>query len=166
MNVIEEPVVGQVVRAQSERVEEQPRFRPVFTGMIQKLSVINPEPGWHYHWLNDYPGRVELALSGGYQHVRKGEVRLVDGVVPRDSDLGEIVSTIVGRTEDNAPLRAYLMRIRQEHYEEGQNVIQSAVDRVDAAIRKGKTSGQEDSHFYIPKGAPIKMTSRVEKSRE
>jgi hypothetical protein len=99
-----------------------------------------------------------MAMASGYEFVTKGEVTLIPGVVPKDSDPGSRVSAIVGSLEDNIPLRAYLMRTPMEFWKENQKRLQDRVDASEAAIKRGKTSGQEDRNFYTPKGAPIKLS--------
>ena len=152
-----------VIRTEVERkVEEAPRERFHFGVPQSKLGVMNPDKNYHYHWINDTPGRIDMAQAGGYQFVPKGEVTLLPGVVSKDSDLGDRVSAVVGRNEDGTPLRAYLMKIRLEWYEESQALLQAKSDATDKAIRAGRTSGQEDGNFYIPKGQPIKMSNNLD----
>lgn len=137
--------------APSRGGEEEPFF--AFTGQIQKLSVANQDPAFRYYWFNDYPGRVEQAHLAGYRHVTKGEVRLVQGVAPRDSDLGSVVSTIVGRTEGGEPLRAYLMKCPKELAERADRILRERVDRIDRAIREGMLdAGGDRTKFYWPGG--------------
>lgn len=143
--------------------QEAPRKRFHFGVPQAKLQpACELDPAFHYHWINDIPGRVEMALASGYQFVVKTEITLTPGVVPRDSDPGSHVSAIVGSQEGGDPLRAYLMKIPLELYEESQGIIQQRIDRVDEAIRQGKTSGQEDKNFYVPKGSPIRMGTKLD----
>lgn len=148
-----------MIRTEGDRAKtEQPQRRRYAFGVPQsKLQPTDLDPAYHYHWINDTPGRVEQALAGGYEHVSKSEVTLMPGVVSKDSSLGDKVSATVGTQENGQPLTAYLMKINREWYEESQAMIQQRVDGVDRAIRSGKTSGQEDGNFYVPKGNPIKI---------
>lgn len=146
-------------RSESER-QSAPRERFDFGSAQSKLSVFNTDPNYHYHWINDTPGRVQQAIAGGYEFVSAESVQLVPGVLPTNSDSGDRVSAIVGTGEDNGPLRAYLMRIPLEWYEEKLARQQQRVDLADRAIRQGKTTGQEGSNFYIPEGG-IKMSNKL-----
>jgi hypothetical protein len=96
-------------------------------------------PGYHVHWINDYPGRVEQAQDGGYEFVDRSEVKMNDrGPTPTDSDLGTRVSMVVGRNEDGTALRAYAMKIKQEWYDEDQAAIQAHNDKIEKSIRRGQ----------------------------
>ena len=150
----------QMSRSTSDRVSA-PRKRFHFDTAQAKLAVYNKEEGFHYHWINDTGGRLDLALDSGYEFVKKDAVDLAPGVTPRNSDLGDRVSQIVGKKEDGSPLRAYLMRTPDEYYKESREQLNSQVDATDAAIRKGKASGREDSNFYTPKSDPISVKSKL-----
>lgn len=143
-----------------EDEDEQPAFN--FGQAQAKLTVYNKDPAYHYHWFNDVAGRLELARAAGYNFVEKGEVMLHSGVIERDSDLTSRVSTVVGTADNGDGLRAYLMKIKKEWYEKSQAMLQQRVDAVDNAIRQGKTTGQEDKNFYVPKGSPIRMNTKLE----
>lgn len=112
---------------------------------MRKMEL--PEiPGFHVHWINDYPGRLEQAQDGGYEFVDRAEVRLNDrGVSPTDSDLGSRVSMVVGANADGTPLRAYAMKIKQEWYDEDQATIAARNDQIDHAIRRGKQQVEGES---------------------
>lgn len=140
--------------------EEAPRQRFHFGMPQSKLAVYQKDPNYHYHWINDLSGRLELAEASGYQFVSRNDVQLQPSVTPRNSDLGDKVSQIVGRGEDGHPLRAYLMRIPLDMYQESQAFALQQANAIDDSIRKGKTTGQEDSHFYQP-GEKISVKSKL-----
>ena len=52
---------------------------------------------------------------------------------------------------------AYLMKIRQEWYDEDQAELQSRNDKIDNAIRSGKNVVGEQPGFYVPQGG-IKLS--------
>lgn len=147
------------IRSDKDRTKA-PRERFHFGLPQSKLQVWNQDPAYHYHWVNDTPGRIEMALASGYDFVNRDDVTLLPGVTPRNSDAGSKISAIVGSQESNEPLRAYLMRTPLALYEENQSLLQGQVNATEDAIRKGKTTGQEGSSFYVPKGAPIRMTNK------
>jgi hypothetical protein len=123
-----------------------------------RLTVFNKDPNFYYYWVNDYPGRVQFAQSGGYVFVLKGDPETcAPGVAPIDSEVGSQVSTVVGVNNDGSPLKAYLMKVPMERWEAGQRILQGHNDKQDAAIQRGKTTGKEDKNFYVPKGSPISM---------
>lgn len=133
--------------------------RGVFNGTEQKLRVSKEIPGYHLHILNDTPGRIDTALDGGYEFVSPEEVGgISDRVTALNTELSNNrVRYLVGTGEGGAPMYAYLMKIRQEWYDEDQEGLQHKVDGVDAAIRSGKnpTSGSSSDGFYSPRGTGI-----------
>ena len=115
---------------------------------VQRLEV--PEiPGYHLHWINDYPGRVDAALDNGYEFVSAGEVGKTSFNVGATE--GQIKHS-VGVQENGDPLYAYLMKIRQEWYDEDQSAKSQREQQVDAAIKSGrnltvKDAGETDKYY-------------------
>ena len=147
------------VRSSVERGERS--RRGVFNGTKGKLTVHGSLPGYHMHIINDSPGRIEEALSAGYEFVSPSEIGNVqNNVVSGNTDLGEKVRFLVG-TADAGGLYAYLMKIHQDWYEEDQQELQTVNERVDTAIRSGKNTkdGQSSEGFYTPREG-IKLTNR------
>ena len=106
-----------------------------------KMAVEGKDPNFTYRWVNDQGGRIQQAEQASYEFVKAGDVTVGSGV-DRNSETGDQVSQIVGTKEDGSPMRAYLMRIKREFYEEDQNAKQEEVDAKDAAIQSGSVSGQ------------------------
>ena len=157
---------GNIMSAEAFPREDNDRparkARGVFNGTATKLRVNKLIPGWHLHIFNDDAGRIQQALNNGYEFVKPEEVDGVsENVVSRNTDIGEKVRFLVGRTESGEPLYAYLMKIRQEWYDEDYKESQSTNDRIDDAIRSGKMTkeGTTADGFYIPKGGGIKIES-------
>jgi len=126
--------------------------RNVFNGTEVKLSVRNQIPGYHLHILTDDGGRIQEALDSGYEFVTPTEIGGVsENVVSRNGDLGERIRYLVNPRAEGSMQYGYLMKQRQEWYEEDQAELQSKNNLVDAAIRKGKIAG-ENSSFYVPQG--------------
>lgn len=141
------------VRKEADRPTRETRIP--FGSARTKLDVPYHIPGFHLHWVNDTPGRIAQAEQSGYEFVTFDEVRLsarsaglVGGAV------GTNVSRLVGKQEDGVtPLHAYLMKIKQEWYDEDQKTLQRKNDAVDSAIRGGNVEGHvgQDGR-YIPRG--------------
>ena len=74
-----------------------------------------------------------------------------ENVVSRNGDLGERIRYLVNPRAEGTEQYGYLMKIRQEWHEEDQAELQSKNNLIDAAIRKGKITG-ENSSFYTPSG--------------
>ena len=148
-------------------VESTQRKRIPMSSPKAKLStpVI---PGFHLHWMNDYAGRISQALEGGYEFVKPEETfvnsndfaGLGEMMETSGTDLGSRVSVVVGKNEDGTPLRAYLMKIREEWYVEDQAAGQTRVEELHEAMRQGKQQ-QEQAHAYVKR---VQMKSTYSKT--
>lgn len=130
---------------------DQRTKRGSFNGTEGKLRIAHQIDGYHLHIFNDTPGRIEQAINVGYEFVTPDEVGgTATNVVSRNTDIGDKVRFLVGTDANNEPMYAYLMKIRQEFYEEDQNALQARNDAVDAAIRGGKNTkeGTSAEGFY------------------
>lgn len=142
-----------LTRTTNERPTRE-RVRNVFNGTQAKLTVNNQIPGYKLHIFNDEPGRIQTALDGGWEFVTPDEVGGVkDSVTSGNTDLGEKVRFLVGTSEKGDGLYAYLLKIKQEWWEEDQAEIQKRNDRVDDAIRGGVNvkDGTSSDGFYTPR---------------
>lgn len=123
--------------------------RKPFGSLQQKLARPRRE-GFRQHWFNDVAGRISRAQEAGYEHVK-------------DRD-GKIVCETVGVAEAGGPLKAYLMEIPQEWYQEDMAAQQAENDERMAAI-KNPRAGIKDADprdhdkFYLGKeGSSIKRS--------
>ena len=141
-------------------IEGAPRRikKGVFNGTRGKLVVDGEVPGYHMHIINDDRTRLQDATDNGYEFVNPDEIKGVsENVVSRNGELGkDRVRFLVGSQENGQPMYGYLMKIRQEWYDEDQVELQAQNDKIDNAIRRGKTTGDNPA-FYIPRGG-IKVT--------
>ena len=127
------------------------RKRNNFNGTEGKLKLGNTINGYHMHIFNDTPGRIQTAIDGGYEFVTPEEVGGVkENVVSRNTDLGEKVRFLVGKADDGGPMYAYVLKIKEEWYQEDQKTMQIKNDAVDSAIKSGKNvkAGDSPDGFY------------------
>lgn len=148
-----------------ETREEAPRARPVtFGGPRLKLAVNASIPGYHMIWENDTDdGNIEQLLVEGFEFVTKSEVTLTQGIVA-DEDLSSRVSRYVGSKEDGSPLRAYLLKIPEEVWQERESYRYNEADLRDDNIRRGIVgSGSAADHDGMRrlKKAPISMRTNA-----
>lgn len=134
-----------VIRSEAERQTQTPHRQRVPMGVPRtKLTVPYLVEGYHLHWINDENDRLFSAVQGGYEHVSPTEVGLPEGAAK--------IKKLVGRQENGESLYAYLMKIKQEYYDEDQKALQAQVDVFEDALRRGQS---DDSRFnrssYIPK---------------
>lgn len=154
----EETVIprGKSVRTLADRDSgtRATRVRGVFNGTRAKLGVLDEIPGFHLHWINDDEGRVERAQQGGYDFVNKGEVQLENvTVIEPNADIGSRICTRVGSRESGDGIFAYLMKQRQEWYDEDQAELAEKV-RIsqEALVAEGGKDAAGIGNKYIPKG--------------
>jgi len=146
------------VRARNPEMEQvNERTRTPFG--VGKLRLgVTKIPGYHMHWIADYAGRLEEAEDNGYEYVTKGEVRL-----SRSSDsASERVSRVNGTHDNGRPLTLWLMKIKEEWYQENQDYYLARVRRTEQQIRTGHIDGKLHAENYIPKGRGIGLTTKRE----
>lgn len=134
--------------------EESGRKVRVPLGVARSKLAVPDIPGYRLRWLNDLEGRIQQAQAGGYEFVMSAEVPAfgdpdIDNV---NRDLGARVSRVVDKTTGQ---KAYLMKIRQEFYEEDQREKLKVVEETDRQIKRGKL--KEIENGYVP-DAGIKIT--------
>lgn len=126
--------------------------RQPFGSFVQKLAYAS-RPGYHRHWFNDEPGRIDAARNAGYTHVKDARQKQV--------------SRHVGRSRENGgSLRAYLMEIPDEIWLEDKAHEQDRVDQFDKAIGRKVPIKQdlkpgEEEKFYQPKAMQTKITTSL-----
>ena len=131
--------------------------RNVFNGTEAKISVRNQIDGYHLHVFTDAGGRIQEAMDSGYEFVTPAEVGGVsENVVSRNGDLGERIRYLVNPHAQGSEQFGYLMKIRQEWFEQDQAELQAKNTRIDTAIRKGKITGEAPG-FYVPQNG-IKLS--------
>lgn len=128
------------------------RTRIPMSTPVQKLAV-GDIPGYHLHWFNGTPDRIERAKQGGYEFVTPEEVLIAntglgsDTAVSGSTDMGSLVSKVAG-TElgtDGQPVRLVLMKIKQEFWNEDQAVLMARNDKVRDALLGGLIGSENDA---------------------
>lgn len=143
-------------RSQNERDIRRTatRERGVFNGTNKKLSVMTEIPGYQLRWFNDTPGRIDAAVSRSWwDFVMQDEIALADTnkVIDRNSDIGNKVRAIVGVTDQNEPMYAYLMKIKKEWFDEDQqDAAQKIRDGEKEMIRNGGLNTDRIGEKYLP----------------
>ena len=124
--------------------------RKPFGARNQRLDN-SERPGYHRHWFNDYPGRIQAALEAGYTHVK--------------DKAGKNMCRLVGTAEGGGGLNAYRMEIPLEWYEADQKAKQARdeakMDQIRRGIVAGVAPGEDGAYRPMNKagslGADIKM---------
>jgi len=137
--------------------EEGKRVRVPFGARRMKLQLSDADQkrlddsGYVGRWINDQDGRVEQAQAGGYMFMKPEEARSVGTteIHQGNSDLGGKVSKIVSRGEARQ-IRAFLMKIKKEYYDEDQLAKEQTNLRVEEALA-GEGQGEGIENVYKPK---------------
>ena len=128
---------------------------------VQKLEA--PDiPGYHLHWFNGTPDRIQRAIDGGYEFVDPREAKpnntSLGGVstASGSTDMGSQVSVVAGSElgNDGQPIRLILMKIKQEWYEEDQELVNQRNDKVRDSLLGGLIGAEKDApgdtqHRYV-----------------
>ena len=150
---VSKEVTGTREQAERNVAETRTRVRGVFNGTNKKLDVLTEIPDYQLRWFNDMPGRIDRAHTGGWEFVTAGEVSQSDSnkVVERNSDVGNKIRAIVGTTDMNEPLYAYLLKIKKEWFDEDQK---EGSDRIKASeaemVRSGGLNTDRIGEKYLP----------------
>jgi len=94
------------------------------------LSVKGKEPGFHYRIVNDQGDRVQTLLDAGYEIVDASAVQVGDKRISSVSPEGTKAQVSVG-----GGTKAFVMRQKQEWYDEDQAAKQAKVTQSEEAIK-------------------------------
>ena len=121
-----------------EAVSKAPvrRVRRTPIGKRNVLTVTGAEPGYHYRFVNDSGDRVQEFLDNGWEKVPADKVRVGDKRIGVASNEGTDATASVGQGE-----RAYVLRIRQDWYDEDQKAKQEHINNTEAATREKALDG-------------------------
>lgn len=95
------------------------------------LSVKGKEPGYHYRIVNDSGDRIQQLQDAGYEFVDASTVQVGDKRINSTSPEGTHAQVSVG-----GGVKAYVMRIKQEWYDEDQAAKQARVNQLEDTIQQ------------------------------
>lgn len=103
-------------------------------------------------WFNDKDGRVEAAINGGWVFATPEEAPSIGRAQlhQENTDLNEKVSKVVSRGEGMV-IRAYLMHIAKEWYDEDQERKEDRNRAIDRLLLPVEEGGQSIEGGYTPK---------------
>lgn len=130
---------------------------------VQRLEA--PDiPGYHLHWFNGTPERLQRALDGGYEFVDERELKINnvslggDSTASGNTDMGSRVSVVSGQEvgKDGQPTRLILMKLKQEWYEEDQKAVEARNSQVANSLTSGAIGAEKERsgdavHRYVDK---------------
>lgn len=95
------------------------------------LSVKGKEPGFHYRIVNDTGDRVQQLLDAGYEIVDASTVQVGDKRISSVAPEGSKAQVSVG-----GGVKGFVMRQKQEWYDEDQAAKQARVDQQEESIKQ------------------------------
>ena len=115
-----------------EAIAKSPSGRPQRTpiGSRNVLTVNGKDPNYEYRIVNDEGDRVEQFKAAGYDVVAAKDVTIGDRRITQASTEGSVAQAAVG-----GGLKAVVMRIKKEWYEEDQAAKQAEIDKTEAAMK-------------------------------
>lgn len=143
--------------------KEAKRTRVPFGAKRSKLQLSQAEQedferaGYHAHWFNDEHGRIQEALSAGYEFVQQSEaLSLGHGQLHEgNQDLSNRVSKHVNKRPPEK--KAFLMKIPLEFYKQDQEAKEEVNRQVDNSLRQGTPGGNVVENQYVPSGHTQKI---------
>lgn len=114
---------------------QRPKRTPINGRNI--LTVVGKEDGYMYRFVNNTGDRVQQFIEAGYELVDADKVQVGDRRVAQATPEGSKAQVSVGNGD-----KAFLMRIKQEWYQEDQAAKQVQVDELEKSIKT--PSGKAD----------------------
>lgn len=123
---------------QKENIAKAPerRVRRTPVGQRNVLTVAGKEPGYEYRFVNDSGDRVQEFLDNGWEIVPSKSVRIGDKRLGTATEEGSPATAQVGNGT-----KAYVLRIKDEWYQEDQAAKQALVKQTEEATRDKALDG-------------------------
>lgn len=112
------------------------------------LNVKGKEKGYHYCFVNDDRNNISRYLDAGYEFVEH-DVEIGDQKVTKASNEDSKASKVVGTTREGKPMVAYLMRIKQEWYDEDMAAFHETVDKSEEEMKRQLNSGEDGTYGQV-----------------
>jgi hypothetical protein len=122
---------------------QRPVERVAYGSYQSKLSAPQ-RPGFRRYWANDRGNRIAELMARGY-------IVVTDPVTKRP------VTQSAGTLPEGGGMRAILMEIPIEFYQEDFGDKQERLNEVDRAIYTGRHNQDPDDRTYVPKSTPINV---------
>ena len=106
------------------------KTRTPVSGHRNVLTVKDRDPSFVYRWVNDIDERIEMYKDGGWEPVTE-KLQVGDKRVGTATTQGSAISKPVGNG-----IKAVLMRIKKEWYEEDQEAKLSRVRQIEADLNR------------------------------
>lgn len=112
----------------SKAPESRVKRTPINARNVLTLSEM--DPGYAYRFVNDTGDRVQAFLDNGWEKVPAKNVRVGDKRIGQPGTEGSDATASVGQG-----IKAYVLRIRKDWYEDDQAAKQARVNATEEATR-------------------------------
>ncbi len=125
-------------------------------GIERNLRLFIPEdvkdPDYHYHWINDKPGRLHArTVQDDYDIVTEEELK-----GEKHDGEGTQVKRAIGTGENGEWMYSYLCRKPKDFYVEDKAKEQERIAQFERQAREGIPASNDgldtDDHAYVPEG--------------
>ncbi len=135
-----------------EKVKKERRRRSglgLETNMRLHIPDDQKDPNYHYHWLNDSPGRIAAkTVKDDYDIVTEAELR--------EGGENVQVKRAVGTGANGEWQYAYLCKKPKEYYDGDKATEQESIASAEKAAKEGAPPGADglstSDHGYVPDG--------------
>lgn len=114
------------------------RPKRIAVGLRPKLSLEGKDPNYEYRFVNDTPGRIALFKQGGWELTTNDEVDTGTYRAEEASEVGSLAYTIV---DQGTGLKAYVMKIKKEWYQEFLDEHEAENQRTEESLRPNYNDG-------------------------
>lgn len=121
----------------TNKAEVRPARIPV--GNRPKLAVVGKNPNYVYRWVNDNPGRIALFKQGGWELCTNDEVDVGNFTAEQSSGEGSLACQVV---DGGTGLKAYVMKIKKEWFDEDQLAQELEVRRSEETLQPNLNDGE------------------------
>ena len=104
--------------------------RTQINGTRNILTIRGQEPGYRYRIVNDDGDRIPMLQEQGYELVQDASITVGDRRIANPTKEGSPVQVSVGGGQ-----KGFVMRIKEEWYQEDQKTKQKAVDDLDESMK-------------------------------
>ena len=157
------PLADMVAKSAATNPANAPekRVRQRIPMALPTLKLAVPEiPGYVLHWFRGNSQRLQQAQQAGYEFVERDELLINSTGLANsydddgNTDMGTRVSVASGSEDSESGNRMYLMKIRQEFWDEDQLAVNARQEQIAAQLRgdKGFAEGGMDSSNRYSRG--------------
>lgn len=102
-----------------------------------KLKIVGADPNYVYRVVNDLDDRINYMRDSGWEFELDDKIRIGDSRIDDHAQLGKVRTISVG-----GGIKAVLMKIRKDWYDEDQEAKRDYVQQIEAAMKPSNPDGQ------------------------